>query len=106
MRKTLLWQFPHIRISLLLVMALLFALAVAGCGGGGGGGGSNNGGNNNGGNNNGGNGQNPTLAFITGRVVDTSSQANGVANATISVVGTNITAHTATDGTFTLPNVP
>lgn len=106
MRKTLLWQLPQVRIPLMLLLALLFALTFAGCGGGGGSSSNNNG---NGGNNNGGGtppNQNPTLAFISGRVVDNSSQQNGVANATVSVVGTNISARTASDGSFTLPNVP
>lgn len=107
MRKTVLWKSPHVRVSLSALLALLAVFAFSGCGGGGGGGGNNN---NNGGNNGGGNnpppGQNATLAFITGRVVDTSSTPKGVPNATVTVVGTNISAKTASDGSFTLANVP
>ena len=99
--------FPHVRVSLSTLLALLAVLALAGCGGGGGG--SNSGSNNGNGNGNGNTpppGQSATLAFVNGKVVDTSSTPKGVPNATVSVVGTNVSAKTATDGSFTLANVP
>ena len=46
MRKTVLWQSPHVRASLSALLALVAIAVLIGCGGGGGGG--NNGGNNNG----------------------------------------------------------
>lgn len=93
---------PNARISLMAIMGLIMALAIAGCGGGGGGapiinpppG------------NNPPPGQNPTLAFISGLVVDNSFPPKAVSNALVSVLGTGITARTASNGTFTLPNVP
>jgi hypothetical protein len=110
MRKTVLWQSPHVRVSLSALLALLAILVVAGCGGGGGGG--NNGTANNGGTTNGGTpptGQNPTLPFLSGKIVDTSSPPVGVVGAAITLFGTgvpNINTHvTSSDGSFTIANV-
>jgi hypothetical protein len=114
MRKTVLWQSPHVRASLSALLALVVIVFVAGCGGGGGGGGNNNGGNNNGANNgnNNGNpppGQNPTLPFVSGRVTDTGNPAQGVVGADITLFGTGVPdLHyrvTSADGTFTIANV-
>src|SRR5215813_12797023 len=109
MRKTVLWQSLHVRVSL-LALAALAAIIIVGCGGGGGGGGNN--GANNGGNNNGNNpppGQNPLLPFLSGRVVDTSSPAKGVVGATITLFGTGVpdlnSQVTSSDGTFVIANV-
>ena len=99
MRKSVLRQSPFVRVSLGALVAISLAFVVAGCGGGGGGSDPNNNNNNN-------NGQNPTLAFVNGKVTDSTTAHAGVPNATVSVVGTTITAKTATDGSFTLPNVP
>ena len=108
MRKTVLWQSPHVRASLSALLALAAITIVVGCGGGGGGGGNNNGA----GNNNGGNpppGQNPTLPFINGRVTDNSIPAMGVVNATITLFGAGVpdvnARVTSSDGTFTIANV-
>ena len=103
MRNSVLRQSPFARITICALVGLSLAFSIAGCGGGGGSPSLNDGNNNN---NNPPPGQSPTLAFINGRVVDNSSAAAGVANATVKVVGTNIIAQTATNGTFTLPNVP
>lgn len=102
MRNSVLRQSPFARISICALVGLSLAFSIAGCGGGGGSPPPNDGNNNN----TPPPGQSPTLAFINGRVVDNSSAAAGVANATVKVVGTNIIAQTATNGTFTLPNVP
>jgi len=115
MRKTVLWQSPHVRVSLSALLALAAIFVLAGCGGGGGGG-TNNGGTNNGGNTNGGNngsnpppGQNPTLPFLSGRVVDTTSPAKGVVGATITLFGSGVpdlmVKVTSSDGVFTIANV-
>ena len=103
MRNSVLRRSPFARISVFALVALSLSVALVGCGGGSGtspvvppvsGG------------NGPPAGQNPTLAFVNGRVVDNSSSATGVPNATVTVIGTTITAKTATDGSFTLPNVP
>jgi hypothetical protein len=111
MRKTVLWQAPHVRASLSALLALVAIVIVVGCGGGGGGGGGGNNGTTNGTTTNGGPppGQNPTLPFISGRVTDTSSPAQGVPGATITLFGTGVPninkTVTSTDGTFTIANV-
>jgi len=110
MRKTVLWQSPHVRVSLLALVALA-AVIIVGCGGGGGGGGNTNG-TNNGGNTNGNTpppGQNPLLPFLSGRVVDTSSPAKGVVGATITLSGAGVpdlsSQVTSADGSFVIANV-
>ncbi len=116
MRTTVLWQSPHVRASLSALLALIAIAIVAGCGGGGGGGGNGGGNVGNNGANNGGNtngnppaGQDPTLPFLTGKVVDNSSQAQGVVGATITLFGTGVANKTArvssADGSFTIANV-
>ncbi len=86
---------PIQRFSLFLSAAVLTAL-LTGCGGGGGGSSS---------------GTitppaigNSQLAVVTGRVVDTSG--NPVSGAGILVMGTTLQGSTASDGTFTITNVP
>ena len=110
MRKTVLWQSPHVRAYLSALLAFVAVVAVAGCGGGGGGG-NNNGGNNNGGNN--GNlpppGQNPTLPFISGKITDTGNPAKGVPGASITLFGAGVPdlqyRVTSATGAFTIANV-
>ena len=98
MRNRVSNRIPHVRISLLSVAIFAMMLALAGCGGGGGGGVVNPppGG--------GGGGGATTLAALSGTVRD--SLNNPINNALVSVVGTGLQTRTATDGTFTLFNVP
>lgn len=102
MRKSVLWNSPHVRFSLAMLLALMIALAMAGCGGGGGGGGGNNNGNGNG---NGGGG-NPSLATVTGQVTDLAG--NAVSGANVSVIGlpSGQSVKTGSDGRFSIFNVP
>ena len=111
MRKTVLWQTPHVRASLSALLALAAIVFVFGCGGGGGGGGGTSGGVTNGGNN--GStppGQNPTLPFVSGRIRDTSNPSQGVVGAKVVLFGNNVPNITVTvtskDGSFTIANVP
>ena len=106
----MLWQSPHVRVSVSALLALMAIMVMVGCGGGGGGG--NNGGSTNGTTTNGGSpppGQNPTLPFLSGRVVDNSNPIQGVVGATVTLFGTGVpdltTRVTSSDGTFTIANV-
>lgn len=101
MRKTVLWQHPHVRATLAALLAFAAMAIIAGCGGGGGGS------NNNGGNNT--NGGNVQPIGVTGRVVDSSNTANGVPGARITLHGagvSDISTTTAADGSFFIANVP
>lgn len=88
--------------TLASLFAVILAFAISGCGGGGGGvspgGGS--------GSSSGGPPPvgNPNLATITGKVTDTAG--NPVAGAGISILGTNLSGSSASDGSFTIYNVP
>ena len=95
MRQSVLRKSSHIRFSLALIMALMFALALSACGGGGGGGGNNNGGGGGGGGG----------IRVTGKVVSSTNLGVGVAGATVKV-NTGQSAKTASDGSFTILNVP
>ncbi len=88
----------------LIIMTLLTALILAGCGGGGGGGTSG-----------GTNGPPPigtpgssgnSLAAIAGRVVDNVGSGNPVVGAVVSIVGSAASATTDVNGNFTVSNVP
>lgn len=85
------WNSP--RFSLLAILLLIASLAVVGCGGGGGSS----------------SGSNPTTgpntAIVTGRVIDSVSNS-GVSGLTVTFPGTSISGTTATDGSFTIVNVP
>ena len=97
MRKRVLGNVPHVRLSLVMLMALLASLAVAGCGGGGGGGTP---------------GPTPTptgsksLATVTGTVTDTTAAATPISGAVVSIAGTSLKATTGADGKFSIINVP
>ncbi len=103
MRKSVLWNLSHVRLSLALLLALMGSLAINGCGGGGG---SSN--NNTGGNTGGTTGTtgDPTKATITGTVTDTTTSAGPVVGATVSVSGTSFSTKTGADGKFTIINAP
>ncbi len=98
MRKSVLWNLPHVRLSFALLFALMGSLSISGCGGGGGGSptpkppqtttGD------------------PTKAAITGVVVDTTTSAAPVVGATVSVAGTSLSAKTGADGKFSIINAP
>lgn len=108
MRKTVLWQSPHVRASVSALIAFAAILIVVGCGGGGGG---PVGSNVNGNNNNGGAppGQDPTLPFLRGKVVESANTTNGVAGATVTLHSpgrSDISVTTAVDGSFVIANVP
>ncbi len=91
---------------LFMLVSLATALVLAGCGGGGGGGGGTTGGNNGppaiGTPGSSGN----SLAAIAGKVVDNVGTGNPVAGALVSIVGSNATASTDSNGNFTVSNVP
>ena len=96
MRNRVLWNAPHVRISL-IVMALTALLALTGCGGGGGGtvtptpsGPA----------------SNANLAIVTGKVTDTTAAATPISGAVVSIAGTSLKATTLADGTFSIINVP
>ena len=94
MRKTVLWQSPHVRASLSALLALAALILIAGCGGGGGGGGNNNGGI-------------VVVPGIGGKVVESANTSNGVPGATITLHGPgvpNLSTTTAADGTFKFVN--
>lgn len=99
MRKRAQRNFLHVRITLALLMTLMASLVFAGCGGGGGGGtptpkptpGPV---------------SSPTLATVSGTVTDTTAAATPIAGASVQIVGTNLTATTAANGTFVILNVP
>jgi len=100
MRKTVLWQSPHVRASLSALLALMAMVIIAGCGGGGGSSNNNNGGNNNGGG---------TIIGVTGKVVGSANTAMGVPGARIVLHGagvTDISATTDAHGAFVITNVP
>jgi hypothetical protein len=98
MRKRVLGNVPHVRLSLVMLLALLASLAVVGCGGGGGGGtptttptvpvGS------------------KTLATVTGIVTDSTAAAAPISGAVVSIAGTGLKATTGADGKFAIVNVP
>ena len=109
MRKTVLWQSLHVRASLLALLALAAIILIVGCGGGGGGGVV--GGSVNGSNNNGGlpPGQDASLPYISGKVVESANTLNGVAGAVITLHGagvSDISAVADANGAFRLLNVP
>jgi hypothetical protein len=110
MRKSVLWQSPHVRASLSALLALVAIAVMAGCGGGGGGSSSTNGTTTNGGGNNGTIiGQNPTLPFVSGKVVDSGNPAQGVPGASITLFGAGVpdlhSTVTSADGSFAIANV-
>lgn len=98
MRKSVLWNLPHVRLSLALVFALMGSLAISGCGGGG----SSNPNPTPKPTNTG----DPTKAAITGTVVDTTTAAAPVVGAVITVAGTNLSAKTDASGKFSIINAP
>ncbi len=98
MRNSDLRKAPRARTSLFLLSALLAGSLLSGCGGGGSSSSSTGGGSNPG------TIGNSSLATLTGRVVDTAG--NPVPGATVVVVGTSAAASTASDGSFTITNVP
>ncbi len=109
MRKTVLWQSPHVRVSLSALLALAAIIIIVGCGGGGGGTGTT-GGATTGGTTNGSNpppGQNPLLPFLSGRVVDSSNK--GVVGARVTLSGPGLpdlpVTVTSSDGNFVIANV-
>ncbi|CCW35428.1 Carboxypeptidase regulatory-like domain [Chthonomonas calidirosea] len=97
-----------VMLTSVLALLVLVGALISGCGGGGGGGvpaGNGSGG----GSSSGSSGGpppvgNPNLATITGQVTDIAG--NPVAGAAISIVGTNLTGSSASDGSFTIYNVP
>lgn len=103
MRKSVLNKTSRFCFALFALVAIVAGSLISGCGTG-----TASGGNNNNGNNTGGPpaGQNPTLAFVIGRIIDNTFTGAGVANATVTVNGTAITARTDSSGNFTLANVP
>ena len=103
MRKRVLGNVPHVRLSLVMLMALLASLAVAGCGGGGGGGTT--GGTTTGGTTGVPKG-NPALATVTGTVTDTTAAQTPISGAVVSIAGTSLTATTGANGKFAIINVP
>ena len=105
MRKRVLWNAPHVRlsfrISLAMFMTMIVSLAVTGCGGGGGGTpkppggviiGIPKG--------------DPNLATITGIVTDTTASATPIAGAIVKVAGTALQGVSGTNGKFAIINVP
>lgn len=112
MRNRVLFNSPRVQLPLVLSMMIVLILSLAGCGGGGGGGTSsgngNTGGNTGGTGNNTGGQTNPNLATISGFVKDNTPSHNPVQGALVTVIvpgGTNRTATTAADGSFTVTNV-
>jgi len=96
MRKSVLWQSPHVRASLSALLALTAIVFVVGCGGGGGGGG------NNGGNI-------ITIPGVSGKVVESANTSSGVPGVRVTFHGSgvgDISTTTAADGTFFFANVP
>jgi hypothetical protein len=93
MRKSVLWNGFHVRLSLAIGIALLVSLMIAGCGGGGG---SSSGG--------GGGTTTPSLAIVSGTVQD--DNGNNVTGATVSIVGTSLAASSGSNGKFQINNVP
>ena len=101
MRKSVLWNLSHVRLSFALLLALMGSLAIYGCGGGGGS--SNPGG---------------TTSSTTGhdRRSDQSDHhrhgdghhdaAGPVVGATVSMSGTSLSTKTGADGKFTIINAP
>ena len=102
MRKTVLWQTNHVRVSLSALIALLVVFALAGCGGGSG--------SSNGGSGSGPSGQNPNLPYLSGYIIDDTTPARGVVGAIVTFTGPGLPALTRTvtssTGSFTFPNVP
>jgi hypothetical protein len=96
MRNSDLRKAPRARTSLFLLSALLAGSLLSGCGGGGG--------SSSGSGGTPGTIGNASLATLSGRVVDTAG--NPVPGATVLVVGTSAAASTASDGSFTITNVP
>ena len=104
MRKRVLWNVPHVRIShrisLAMLLTLIVSLAVTGCGGGGtptpv-----------NGGSSQGVPKGNPNLATIVGTVTDTTAAATPIAGAIVKVAGTSLQTTTGANGKFAIINVP
>ena len=102
MRKTVLWQSPHVRASLSALLVFVAIMIIVGCGGGGG----------NGGGGVGGGippGQNPLLPFVSGRVIDFSSPPHGIVGTTVTLFAPGLpnlnVQVTSSDGSFTVANV-
>ena len=95
MRNRVLWNSPRVRFSLFVILTLIVSLVVSGCGGG-----------------SGGNVIVPpppvgNLATVSGIVRDNTTAV--VANALVTIInpaGRNLQARTASDGTFSIFNVP
>lgn len=94
MRKRVLRNVPHVRLSLVMLLTLFASFTMTGCGGG------------SSSNNNSGPVSDPTLATVTGIVTDTTASGTPVQGAVVSIAGTSLKATTGADGKFAIINVP